>query len=132
MSNQEAGIGIEATKKTSVTSLASTASSWSDSPYIRLMTDSARKRSESSQTSVEIEKRSRKVSENPSQSDLIEMIEPEMMRMMMISMLMTMIMKGMMRRMVTLALMMMMAMPVTMMLTMMTMIMTKMLITIER
>ena len=77
MSNQEAGIGIEAAKKTSVTSLASTASSWSDSPYIRLMTDSARKRSESSQTSVEIEKRSRKVSENPSQSDLIEINEPE-------------------------------------------------------
>ena len=77
MSNQEAGIGIEAAKKTSVTSLASTASSWSDSPYIRLMTDSARKRSESSQTSVEIEKRNRKVSENPSQSDLIKINEPE-------------------------------------------------------
>ena len=69
---------IAPAKKTSVTSLASVASSWSDSPYIRLMTDSARKRSEGSQASLEIEKRQRKVSENPSQTDLIEMEnEPE-------------------------------------------------------
>ena len=72
------GMEIAPAKKTSVTSLASVASSWSDSPYIRLMTDSARKRSEGSQASLEIEKRQRKVSENPSQTDLIEMEnEPE-------------------------------------------------------